>query len=49
MVQKNMRERNDETPLSDHLLEHFATWYVLCVFAIRALEKARASHKVVQK
>ena len=44
-----MRERNDETPLSDHLLDHFATWYVLCVLAVRALEEARASHKVGQK
>ena len=44
-----MRERNDEPPLSDHLLDHFATWYVLCVLAVRALEEARASHKVTQK
>ena len=31
----------DDTPLTDALLDHFATYYLLSVLAVRALEEAR--------
>ena len=39
-----MLEKIEDTTLSDHLLDHFATWYVISVVAIQALEKAREAH-----
>ena len=36
-----MLEKSEDTTLSDHLLDHFTTWYVISVVAIQALEKAR--------
>ena len=37
---------NDEkdTPLTEHLLEQFAAWYLLSVLAVRTLEHARSLH-----
>ena len=31
----------DDTPLTDALLDQFATYYLLAVLAVRALEEAR--------
>lgn len=31
----------DDTPLTDVLLDQFATYYLLAVLAVRALEEAR--------
>ena len=31
----------DDTPLTDALLEQFATYYLLAMLAVRALEEAR--------
>jgi len=36
-----MYESNDDTPMTDHLLDQFAGWYLLCVLAVKALEQAR--------
>ncbi|MEK9621570.1 MAG: hypothetical protein VXA66_05635 [Alphaproteobacteria bacterium] len=36
-----MRSRDEDTPLTDHLLDHFAGWYVICLLAVQSLEKAR--------
>jgi len=33
---------HDDAPLTDHLLEQFAGWYLICVLAIKALNRARA-------
>ena len=37
---------NDEkdTPLTEHLLEQFAAWYLVSVLAVRTLEHARSLH-----
>ena len=44
-----MLEKIEDTTLSDHLLDHFATWYVISVMAIQALEKARETRKQSEK
>ena len=44
-----MLEKIEDTTLSDHLLDHFATWYVISVMAIQALEKAREARKQSEK
>ena len=43
---KNRRMHNNEedTPLTEHLLEQFAAWYLLSVLAVRTLEHARSLH-----
>jgi len=44
-----MLEKIEDTTLSDHLLDHFATWYVISVMAIQALEKAREAREKSEK
>ena len=36
----------DDTPLTDALLDQFATCYLLAVLAVRALEEARRQRRV---
>ena len=44
-----MLEKIDDTTLSDHLLDHFATWYVVSGVAIQALEKAREAQLKIER
>ena len=39
-----MHSNEEDAPLTDHLLEQFAGWYMISVMAVRALEHARALH-----
>ena len=39
-----MHSDEEDTPLTEHLLEHFAGWYLICVVAVQALEHARVLH-----
>lgn len=41
--------REDDTPLTDALLDQFAGYYVLAVLAVRALEHARRQHQPASK
>ena len=43
-----MLEKIEDTTLSDHLLDHFATWYVISGVAIQALEKAREAQLKIE-
>ena len=36
-----MHSDEEDVPLTEHLLEHFAGWYLICVVAVQALEHAR--------
>lgn len=33
-----------DSPLTEHLLEQFAGWYLISVLAVRAMEHARSLH-----
>ena len=44
-----MFENSEDTTLSDHLLDHFATWYVISVVAIQSLEKAREAQLEIER
>lgn len=44
-----MLEKSEDTALSDHLLDHFTTWYVISVVAIQALEKAREAQLKIER
>ena len=44
MKQQRMHSDEEETPLTEHLVEHFAGWYLICVVAVQALEHARLLH-----
>ena len=39
-------QRDDDTPLTDALLDQFAGYYVLAVLAVRALEEARRQKRL---
>ena len=39
-----MHSDEEEAPLTEHLVEHFAGWYLICVVAVQALETARLLH-----
>ena len=39
-----MHSDEEDAPLTDHLLEQFAGWYLISVMAVRALEHARSLH-----
>ena len=39
-----MHSDEEDAPLTEHLLEHFAGWYLICVVAVQALEHARLLH-----
>ena len=39
-----MHSNEEDAPLTDHLLEQFAGWYLISVMAVRALEHARSLH-----
>ena len=39
-----MHSDEEEAPLTEHLVEHFAGWYLICVVAVQALEHARLLH-----
>ena len=41
MKQQRMHSDEEEAPLTEHLVEHFAGWYLICVVAVQALEHAR--------
>jgi|SaaInlStandDraft_1057018.scaffolds.fasta_scaffold216840_2 DNA integrity scanning protein DisA with diadenylate cyclase activity len=49
MSGQRMLEKIEDTTLSDHLLDHFATWYVISVVAIQALEKAREAQLKIER
>ena len=38
----------DDTPLTDALLDQFATYYLLAVLAVRALEEARRQKRLAE-
>jgi hypothetical protein len=44
MKQQRMHSDEEDAPLTEHLLEHFAGWYLICVVAVQALEHARLLH-----
>ena len=44
MKQQRMHSDEEDAPLTEHLLEQFAGWYLLSVLAVRALEHARSLH-----
>ena len=44
MKQQRMHSDEEDAPLTEHLLEHFAGWYLICVVAVQALETARLLH-----
>ena len=44
-----MLEKSEDTTLSDHLLNHVTTWYVISVVAIQALEKAREAQLKIER
>jgi hypothetical protein len=44
MKQQRMHNDEEDAPLTEHLLEHFAGWYLICVVAVQALETARLLH-----
>ena len=37
-----MHSYEEDAPLTEHLLEQFAGWYLISVLAVRALEHARS-------
>ena len=39
-----MHSDEEDTPLTEHLLEQFAAWYLFSVLAVRTLEHARLIH-----
>ncbi len=39
-----MHSDEEDAPLTEHLLEHFAGWYLISVVAVQALETARLLH-----
>ena len=39
----------DDTPLTDALLDQFATYYLLAMLAVRALEEARRHARAAKK
>ena len=39
-----MHSDEEDTPLTEHLLEQFAAWYLFSVLAVRTLEHARSLH-----
>ena len=39
-----MHNNEEDAPLTEHLLEQFAGWYLISVMAVRALEHARSLH-----
>ena len=39
---------DDNTPLTDALLDQFATYYLLAVLAVRALEEARRQKRLAE-
>ena len=41
------QRRDDDTPLTDALLDQFAGYYVLAVLAVKALEEARRQKRLV--
>ena len=44
MKQQRMHTDEEDAPLTEHLLEQFAGWYLISVLAVRALEHARSLH-----
>ncbi len=44
MKQQRMHSDEEDAPLTEHLLEQFAGWYLISVLAVRALEHARSIH-----
>ncbi len=44
MKQQRMHSDEEDAPLTEHLLEQFAGWYMISVLAVRALEHARSLH-----
>ena len=44
MKQQRMHSDEEDAPLTEHLLEQFAGWYLISVLAVRALEHARSLH-----
>ena len=44
MKQQRMHSDEEEAPLTEHLVEHFAGWYLICVVAVQALEHVRLLH-----
>jgi hypothetical protein len=48
MKQQRMHSDEEDAPLTEHLLEHFAGWYLICVVAVQALEHARLLHAINQ-
>ena len=44
MKQQRMYSDEEDAPLTEHLLEQFAGWYLISVLAVRALEHARSLH-----
>ena len=39
-----MHNDDKDTPLTEHLLEQFAGWYLISLLAVKALEHARLLH-----
>ena len=44
MKHQRMHGEEEDAPLTEHLLEQFAGWYLISVLAVRALEHARSLH-----
>ena len=44
MKQQRMHSDEEDAPLTEHLLEQFAGWYLISVLAVQALEHARLLH-----
>ena len=41
--------QDDDTPLTDALLDQFAGYYVLAVLAVKALEEARRQRRLASR
>ena len=39
-----MHNDEEDAPMTEHLLEQFAGWYLISVLAVRAMEHARSLH-----